>query len=737
MGWWSERCTAILLVLLFMTALTPSVVADEAGDEGINAPITQLQLQADETRLINVSLDSDRSAIFAWQCQACEVSLDDAPDGVLLELHGNRMMSLQSEENVDLHLTVRSDVSETLMLMHLSNVQELQISNRPSPDAPTNLTNVGVCTLVSECLNASQGTLATVVNPSNSTYLQTGVSVSSTDHHLVIEAAKGDTLEWQWLASTHTVAVEFYHQTTQGETTLNGVHTSSEAHADFGDLSLQPGYWVAPADGRFIARLSTEAVRAVWAAHVVVHSSQEVSSLVGIDMVQGAQVVGHDQITAPFDWTELEQLTLTAPVVDVEVRVDQLLNGAWVTGAPKVLMAGESQVVYPYPDVDGGRLVITNTPVFAVDASVRSFEDLDGLEAPSYRPATLEEDNASWPVINLTQSTQGEFTLSVHDTTDTYRLVVDGWADSIHFVQFVLTGDTTGLELQLWDIDQLTGEVIGTDITRPVGDQLKIGLQIGRGTHYLQLRYQNASDATPHLWGEHVNSRTYTLQGSYSLIDEGEEPWFPPSDDAVYWGNIARWFMGILFLLPVVYLGIHVKRSKNFAASVAEKKQRLAWYAARLDSGESSVKEARTDLAKALRAVSQLAWQEGLDAWGPKRLEHRTEDLALAVWSVDERLATEEGGWPVVVGVHVLNGTWDLAALRFDAPDGEAFEVTRLEPRFLFQGEEVFLDTMGPGHSTYLMAELKGTARRVDVELNGRMNGTPYAARVPETLERA
>ena len=55
---------------------------------------------------------------------------------------------------------------------------------------------------------------------------------------------------------------------------------------------------------------------------------------------------------------------------------------------------------------------------------------------------------------------------------------------------------------------------------------------------------------------------------------------------------------------------------------------------------------------------------------GPQRLEHRTEDVALAVWRADERLATTEGAWPVVVGVHVINGTWDLAALRFDAPEG-------------------------------------------------------------------
>ena len=144
--------------------------------------------------------------------------------------------------------------------------------------------------------------------------------------------------------------------------------------------------------------------------------------------------------------------------------------------------------------------------------------------------------------------------------------------------------------------------------------------------------------------------------------------------------------------------------------------------------------EARVDIAKALHAVSQLAWQDGLEAGGPKRIEHRTEDLALAVWSVDKRLAKNDGAWPVVIGVQVLKGEWDLAALRFDAPEGEPFEVVHVEPRFLFQGEEIFLDTIGPGQKTYLLVDLMGSAPRVDIEFNGRMDGKPFAARIPETL---
>ncbi len=75
-----------------------------------------------------------------------------------------------------------------------------------------------------------------------------------------------------------------------------------------------------------------------------------------------------------------------------------------------------------------------------LEASTRSFADLTGLEAPSYRPTDNATDNSSWPVINLTEATSGEFTLAVHDITDTYRLVVDGWSESIHFVQFMVEG---------------------------------------------------------------------------------------------------------------------------------------------------------------------------------------------------------------------------------------------------------------------------------------------------------
>ena len=725
------------LAVMFLLLVLPTTNAQSDATTSEEERLSTVSLTANQHQAFTLEVAADTSSIVMWECVSCQVEVETSSPNMTASVHGSTMLSLMANETIDIQLNISSTVDETVRLLTVHAIHLGELTNRPAPGASTTQTIVATCEQVVDCLDSSSGRLSSSIPYSeDASFIHHGLIESTHDQFLVFNASQGDTLEWQWLASTASVAVQIYHQTSTEEQLLEGTSTSVASYTSLGNEGSNTAYWAAPNDGRFIARLSTDAAHSTWAAYVLIHQHQGVMDLMNESSVNGAELVGHDSLTAPFEWSETKQLTIASPLESTEVAVDQLLDGTWVAGTPTVIERGETMVVYPYPDVAVGRLKITNSSVFSLEISTRSFADNETLEAPSYRPTDEAIDNSTWPILNLTETTGGEFTLAVHDTTDTYRLVVDGWDESIHFVQVIVEGDIAGLEVQMWDIDQNTGEVLATDITRPVGDQLKIGLQVGRGTHYFQLRFQNASEVTGHLWGEHIEERTYMLLPSYSLIDEGEEPWFPPSDDAVYWGNVARWFMGVLFLLPVVYLGIHIKRSKDFATSVAEKKQRLAWYISRLDSGESNVKETRVDMAKALHAVAQLEWNDGLEAWGPKRLEHRTDDIALAVWSVDERLANHEGAWPVVIGVHVLNGTWDLAALRFDAPEGQGFEVVHVEPRFLFQGEEVFLDTMGKGHRTYLVVELNGPAKQVDVELNGRMDGEPFAARVPETLER-
>ena len=735
MGWRAQPATVVGLVvaLMVMTVPLPQVQA-EAADTDTHR-ITTFAVAPEASHSLQVDLADSSHALVAWSCSACQVDVNGT-DLDIFQYQGQTLrIHASATSTATLHFS--TDAEETVSVMIVTDLTLDHPTLRPAPGESFAATDLSFCSPITDCINTDAGTLAARIQPhDDQQYLLSGLLETSNDEYVVFDVLEGDTVEWQWLATTHEINVEFYHQTSTEEVLLPQHHHVSEAFSELSGEPPKSTWWTAEEDGRFIARLSSNSSDVAWAAHVMAYSQTLQQSLIGENLTQGVELLGHQSLTATMDWNDVDMVHLHARLGATTVQVDQFLGGSWVRGTPTALEKGDSVHVYPYPGTTAGQIHVLDTSVFSVELLTLSFADMSGLEAPSYRPTTLQEDNQSWPVINLTSDTAGRFTLAVHDTSDTYRLEVDGWEDSIHFVQFALDGDVQGLELQLWDIDQGTSEVLATDITRPVSGELSIGLQVGRGTHFFQIRYQNASEATPHLWGEHVEDRTYIVQASYSLIDEGEEPWYPPSEEAVYWGTVARWFMGLLFLAPALYLLVNVRRTRQFAKEVASMKQRLAWYVARLDSGESNAVEARQDMTKALQAVAQLDWQDGMDAWGAQRTEHRTDDLAMAVWTVDQRLAQHEGAWPLVVGVHVLRGTWDLAALRFDAPNDGAFEVVHVEPRFLFQGEEVFLDEMNEGHRVYLMVELLGDAPHVDVELNGRVSNTPFAARIPVAIQR-
>ena len=604
---------------------------------------------------------------------------------------------------------------------------------RPAPGQASASHTAGRCETAQLCMDVDQrGLLGTPPEGQEEHYLTSGL-LSGADEFVVFDVRAGDTVEWQWLATSAGVVVEAYAQTNATESILPGNSSLTSAY-------LQPEnggnstWWTAADDGRLGFRLSTSETEAAWMAFVFVHQAQAITDLTDIDLSQPNTVQGHGSTTGLFDWPVNTKLTLASRYFGAEVRLDRLMNGSWILGTWTALNASSDLTVYPYPGVTGGRVVIESAGAFAIEITAESYADVEELDGPSYVPNNLEADNRSWPVLNLSRSTSAELTLAVHDTSDTFRVVVEGWEDSIHYVQFTLDGNVSGMEAQMWDIDQITGEVLATDITRPVTEQLRIGLQVGRGTHFVQFRLQDPNTSTTHLWGNDVAPIRYTITADYDLMDEGEEPWFEPSEDAVWWGNAARWFLGFLFLIPAAYVAVLIRRDRRFALELVQKASRLDWYSQRLSSGESTIKASRRDLNRALMAVAQLPWEEGINAWGRPTLTHTTEGVAMGVWRVDKRLANTEGACPLVIGVHVLKGTWELAALRFDAPHGQAFEVIHVEPRFLHQGEEVFLDTLNEGHRAFVYVEIKGEAPSVDIELNGRIDRVPFASRMPQTL---
>ena len=721
---------ALLLLILGTTCV---VTAEDAVT--VDARVKTFDLQAGESEEIVFDARADTVALVAWACSACEIEIDG--DYAMWTRGASSTGQINTTADGEVTVRLTTVQSESVRLMVIPDVTDNYPHLRPAPGEDTQLVALERCENPHACMDQTANSLAAQIpETEEDKFLFTGIADSEYHEFMTFEVSAGDTLEWQWLAATNDVNVLMYKQNSTAETILTGSNRLDSGYSELNGESAQSMWWSITEPGRVVARISSNSSRTVWAANVMLHSLYSQQSLVGIDLTQPVKILGHQTISSIFDWKDVELLHLSSPLGTTTLHVDQFFAGSWVAGSVFTLEAGEHLVVYPYQNTTAGKIRILNTPAFLLNLYVSSFADSAGKEAPSYLPDSLEADNSSWPLLNLTSTSEGEFTLAIGDTVDTYRIEIEGWEDSIHFVQFEIYGEIDDLELQLWDIDQSNGQILATDITRPLGNELKIGLQVGRGSHFFQIRFQNSSDVAPSFWGEDIPSRHYSMKASYALIDEGEEPWFPPDDAALFWGSMARWFLGLLFLIPVLALFISMKKAKSFAKSIAEKQQRLAWYSARLNSGESTIQHAQIDLIKALHAVAQLDWQEGLATWGEHSVQHRTEDVAIAVWQVDQRLSHVENSWPMVIGVHVLNGSWNIAALRFDAPSGEPFTVVHVEPRFLFQGEEVFLDELHEGHRLYTLIELKGSASSVDIELNGRINSTPFAAKIPETIQR-
>ena len=721
-----------MLVLVLMTswsATLPVATAQTNDMLPVDGLLNEVLAEPGTVYHNVVSVANNSTFLGSVECVTCVMTLSKATTS-----HNfTESLNLNVMDGGEWNLTLTVEQRELVRFSIGTFLSDEHPSVRPAPQQTAPTHTAGVCSTTLTCIGDDHETLlGKPPSGQEEAFLASGYLEGSDEFH-VVEVEAGDTVEWQWLATSAGISVEAYAQTSTTESILPGSASLTSAY-------LQPSqngsvaWWTSPEEGRMVFRLSTNDTQTAWMALVLLHRAQPVIDLSNQHLDEALSVRGHGSTTVLFDWPINTKLNLGHPHHSTEVRLDQLMNGSWVLGAPTILNTSSGLSAYPYPGVTGGRLVIDSTAAFAVDMSGEQFGDMSGLEAPFYRPEGLDDDNRSWPVLNLSEVIQAQLTLAVHDTSDTYRLVIEGWEDSIHYVQFTLAGNVSGMEAQLWDIDQYTGEVLATDITRPVSDQLRIGLQVGRGTHFVQFRLQDPNASTSHLWGDDVAPIRYTIAPEYDLLDEGERPWFEPSDDAVWWGGVARWFLGFLFLIPAMYVGFLFRRDRQFALELVQKASRLEWYSQRLSNGETTIKASRKDLNRALMAVAQLPWEEGINAWGRPTLTHTTEGVAMGAWRVDSRLARTKGAHPLVIGVHVLKGTWELAALRFDAPQGQAFEVVHVEPRFLFQGEEVFLDTLNEGHRAFVYVELTGEAPAVDIELNGRIDRVPFASRMPQTV---
>ncbi len=646
---------------------------------------------------------------------------------------------IQALDSAMATLEISSAISETITYTFTNAITENYPTIRPAPSEPIPYDVGGVCESQFSCIEADRGHLAAIsLGELDDDSFISGILDNDKSEYIAIEIEQGDSLEVSLVHSSADLEISAFFQNSTAENAFQSTITTTIAFEP--TLTPEPVYWVAEEDGRIILKVDSASQNTAWVVARTIHKAKDMVDSECYSITYGACVTGHSITSTAIEWNETNELILVPQQNNVTIQLTQIVDGTMLEMDSILIEADRAKSIFAYPNASAA-LITIEAPVFWLDMYLSDYSDFSsGNEAPSLLPMKVDSDNSSYPTLPIDDLVHhAELTLSVHDISDVYKIEIDAWEDSLHLIQITAEGDVQNLQLEMWDIDQQTWLVNDFIEANYSNGKLQTALQVNRGTHFVRVslidgeQYLNSQNST---WGQIDDSITYQLSTQYTLIDEGEQPWFPPSDKAIWYGGVMRWVLGSLFLIPVIFLAFDLRKKKKFATMLASKKERLTWFKQRLDDGTSDVKTSRSELVAALVAIATLDWETGLQTWGKPVAQHRTENIAIAAWIVDERLVKIKGSWPLIIGIHVLEGSWELAALRFDAPQGQPWEVVNVEPRFLYNGEEVFVDTINEGSRTFLAVELNGDSDCVDIELNGKMNNIPMAARIPSTVWR-
>lgn len=715
----AKRGAAALLVLLLcsLTVASSSASTTEVAREGAWYSVLG---EAGASWSTSLDLDANQRGLFAVACTSCEARVTDDQGNTMTSAVGGLQLIHVAETSSTFTLAVEFVAEEEAMALALGSTM-VELDQRPPPGATVEAAVLPVST-VGEAWWVGTDRVRLDAGWDGAKTAVLNVSDDAPAH--VLAAADGNA--WVDVAVQHAsseINLRLIVQNATSETT-HSTHTLDEDDLPFSHRLMLDE------DERLLALVEGTApdtgVAMALAAHPTTGAMHHHLSN------NEGYVVGHGGQIMVLDVNDTDALHL-GPGADTVVQVQHLIQGSWVSTSS--VSVTNATVVWPLPGAEALRLTCTSPACFATLHHTMASDLGSGKDAPGYVDITdealLNGDLIGY--LPLNGSANGHLVRATHDVADVFPVHIDAWEDSIHLIKVTLWTDEP-VRVELFPINPLTGELDEDEhkdeILNGQGDS--VNAQFGQGTHLIRISLVDADAVLNTTWGDDRPILNYTLEMAHGVVDEGDEPWFEPDEASQVWGARVRWFLGFCFLLPVAYLAQMQRRRTRLANTMKAQRERLRRIVQRLDEGRP-VEQERRDLGRALDAVATLDFEDACQSWGEPDLRHRTDELALAAWRLDPRLA-RQGKHVVLVGLAAGPRTWEATALRFDAPIGASCSVCAVEPRFMHHGEDVFLDTIRAGSVVFLTVELDGEATMVDLEINGLVEAEPRAARAAVSL---
>lgn len=726
-------CLPILLTSLMIISALPHATADHLNQ---SAWLTKTEytenffLTAGDHITLQTVIQSGEYASATVDCSDCTITLATNDSNV-----SDRMSAtIYSQASSILTITIESQVTEYIRMNQIIGVSESISSSRPAPNAPFLPANVVYCLdQDNSCLGDSSNlSRRSILNYDlNYTGYQSGISTSENSNHFAVPIDQGQTLEYGLTYADSNAVIDLYWQTNSSEQI---VPTNIESTGGILDPVENREWFTAEEDGRLLFKIKTFSPLLVWGIQTVIHSPEAftITNSTGNNLVHG------HGITSVSVATNFGQAVSINPYPEeCNITTSEFILGNFTSYQQAIIdsTSFSESVIWAKPNSEL-MIIRLDCEVFHSRINVKSvFDASSGLEAPSLLPMSQSANNSSYPLISINSSNFSGFLVSaIADNADVYKVEIEAWEDSVHFLKFRINSNhIENLSLRAWSIDE-SGSMLDVQTRNYSNLKLELGIEVPRGTQYFQV-FVRDEFVTNTTWGGNGSVISYDLSLEYSEIDEGEEPWFPPSDEAVTWGNNVRWILGFSFLIPIILLFITSAKIKSDAKEFASKKNRLEELKRLIDTGENTPEESLEIIEKAMLKLRLLDWEDSVTTWGKPDADYLTEGVQMCVWKLGNKMATSNDGISIMIGIHILGQDWEIAGLRFDAPQNSPFEVVRVSPEAMFHGEEVFLDGLSKNTRLFLIVELRGDSTYVDVELNGRVNSEATACRIPVAID--
>ena len=92
-----------------------------------------------------------------------------------------------------------------------------------------------------------------------------------------------------------------------------------------------------------------------------------------------------------------------------------------------------------------------------------------------------------------------------------------------------IEGDINDFEIELIEKNQDDWSEVESKVKTVSLNKLSVAMEFSRGTHFFRISLLN--DSFNSAWGDYYQPSKYTIITTYELVDEGEEPWFPPDEN--------------------------------------------------------------------------------------------------------------------------------------------------------------------------------------------------------------